>query len=41
VGVIYRSDAGEFLGPSTLTIEGIIDPATMEALACKEAMALA
>jgi ribonuclease HI len=29
------------MGASTLTLEGITDPATMEAIACREAMALA
>ncbi|KAK1650398.1 hypothetical protein QYE76_068203 [Lolium multiflorum] len=41
VGVICRSDNGDFMGASTLTVSGINDPATMEAIACREAMALA
>jgi hypothetical protein len=41
VGVVCRSALGEFMGASALTIPGITDPAVMEALACREAMALA
>ncbi|XP_071683223.1 uncharacterized protein [Lolium perenne] len=41
VAVICRGEAGDFMGASTLTLEGITDPATMEAIACREAMALA
>jgi ribonuclease HI len=41
VGVVCRDETGLFLGASTLTIPGIIDPAVMEALACREALALA
>jgi ribonuclease HI len=41
VGVFCRSVMGEFMGTSALTILGISDSAVMEALACREAMALA
>ena len=41
VGAICRNTAGSFLGASSLTIDGIADPAIMEALACREALALA
>jgi ribonuclease HI len=40
VGVVCRSVL-EFMGASTLTFPGITDPAVMEALACRKAMALA
>jgi ribonuclease HI len=40
-GVVCRSANGDFLGASTLTVSGIIDPTTMEVVACREAMALA
>jgi ribonuclease HI len=41
VGVVCRSGSGEFLGASSLTIQGISDHAVIEALACREALALA
>jgi ribonuclease HI len=41
VGVVYSSVMGEFMGASALTMPGISDPFVMEALACREAMALA
>ena len=41
MGVICRSETGEFMGASTLSISGVKDPAVMEALACREALALA
>jgi ribonuclease HI len=41
VGVVYRSEAGLFLGASSLKIQGIADPPTLEAIACREAIALA
>jgi ribonuclease HI len=41
VGVVCRDETGHFLGASTLTIRGIADPAVMEVLACREALALA
>jgi HPt (histidine-containing phosphotransfer) domain-containing protein len=41
VGVICR-DANDILfGPSNLTIEGIMKPAVLESMACREALALA
>jgi ribonuclease HI len=41
VGVVCRDGAGVFVGAATLTIKGISDPATLEAIACREALALA
>jgi ribonuclease HI len=41
VGAVCRDEAGLFLGASSLTIKGISDPTVLEALACREAMALA
>lgn len=37
---IARDDAGVFIGASVLVVEGITDPETMEALACREGLAL-
>ena len=41
VAVVCRNETGEFLGASSLTIEGIMDPGILETLACREALALA
>ena len=41
VGVVCRSTAGLFLGASTITFKDLSDPAILEALACREALALA
>jgi hypothetical protein len=41
VGVVCRSEQGVFLGASSLTVPGIADPTVMEAIACREALALA
>ncbi|KAK1683351.1 hypothetical protein QYE76_044199 [Lolium multiflorum] len=41
VAVVCRSEAGTFMGASTLTISGLDNPATLEAVACREALALA
>jgi ribonuclease HI len=41
VGVVCRSEAGLFLGASSLKIRGIADPSTLEAIACRKAIALA
>ena len=38
---VCRSSSGSFLGASAIKIEGISDPATLEALACREALDLA
>ncbi|KAE8771801.1 Acid phosphatase 1 [Hordeum vulgare] len=38
--VVCHNDAGNFLGRSTLVIDGQIDPATLEVIACREALAL-
>ena len=37
---VCRDAEGNFLGSSALVIEGVIDPATLEAIACREALAL-
>jgi hypothetical protein len=39
--VVCRSEAGTFMWASTLTISGLDNPATLEAMACREALALA
>ena len=39
--VICRDKSGKFLGASALVFEGLIDPASLEAHACSEALALA
>jgi ribonuclease HI len=41
VAVVCRSEHGEFLGDSATTIPDQDHPATLEALACREALALA
>jgi ribonuclease HI len=41
VGAMSRAEDGTFLGASILKIRGINDPAVLEAIACREAMALA
>jgi hypothetical protein len=41
VGDVCRLADGEFLGASSLTVQGITDPTTMEAIACQEVIALA
>jgi hypothetical protein len=33
VGVVCRSENGEFLGASSLNVPGVIDPTVMEAIA--------
>jgi hypothetical protein len=38
---IVHDGGGQFLGASTLVMEGCIDPETMEAVACREGLALA
>jgi hypothetical protein len=40
VGVVCWDESGSFLGASMLTVQGISDPAIMEAIACREALAL-
>ncbi|KAI5009183.1 hypothetical protein ZWY2020_010231 [Hordeum vulgare] len=39
--VICRNSSGVFLGASAIKIHGVSDPTTQEALACREALALA
>jgi hypothetical protein len=41
VEVVCRSESGVFLGASSISIPGISDPFVLEALACREALALA
>jgi ribonuclease HI len=41
VAAVCRDEAGNFLGASSLTISGISDPTVLEAMACREALALA
>jgi ribonuclease HI len=38
---ICRTEQGSYLGASAIVVEGIKDPASMEALACREGLALA
>ena len=38
---ICRDSYGQFLGASAIKIQGVTEPATLEALACREALALA
>ena len=38
---VCRDSSGQFLGASAIKIHGITEPATLEALACREALALA
>jgi ribonuclease HI len=39
--VICRNDKGVFLGDSSITIDGLMDPEVLEAMACAEALSLA
>ena len=41
VGVVCRSEEGAFLGASAMVYEGITDPGSLEALACREALNVA
>jgi ribonuclease HI len=41
VGAVCRSADGIYLGASSLTVEGITNPSVLEAMACREALALA
>ena len=41
VSAVCRDESGKFLGASTRTIQGVSDPATLEAMACAEALVLA
>jgi hypothetical protein len=41
VAAVARDEAGTFLGVSAVTSSGIMDPETMEALACREGLAFA
>jgi hypothetical protein len=38
---VCRDEAGNYLGSSSLVIDGQTDPATLEAIACRESLALA
>jgi ribonuclease HI len=39
--VVCRGEDGSFLGACSLTINGVSDPAILEAMACRKAIALA
>jgi hypothetical protein len=41
LGVVCRSDDGTFIEASAMAVNGISDPVTLEAMACREALALA
>jgi hypothetical protein len=41
VAAVCRGDDGVYLGASAVVVQGISDPTTLEALACREALALA
>ena len=41
VAAVCRSSNGTYLGASAVVVHGITDPGTLEALACREAIALA
>jgi ribonuclease HI len=41
VGVVCRDDRGAFQGASAMVFDGVTDPTTLEAYACREAMDLA
>jgi ribonuclease HI len=40
VAVVCRSEQWGFMGASSLTVDGLSDPAVLEAMACREALAL-
>jgi hypothetical protein len=40
VGIVFQDATGLFRGASSRTIEGISDPATLESMACVEALSL-
>jgi hypothetical protein len=41
VAAVCRSKEGTFLGAASLTIQGINDPSSLEAIACREALVFA
>jgi ribonuclease HI len=41
IAAIWRSETGLFMGASALTVKEDLSPAAFEALACREALALA
>jgi ribonuclease HI len=41
VGAVCRSQTGEYLGASAVVFDGITDPGCLEAMACRESLALA
>jgi hypothetical protein len=41
VAVVLRSGDGVYMGSSAVVFKGVSDPPTLEALACREALALA
>ena len=38
---VCRDEEGNFIGSSALVVEGVYDPPTLEAIACREALSLA
>ena len=38
---VARNAVGKFLGASAMVMEGLLEPNTVEAIACKEGLALA
>lgn len=41
MGVVCRNEQRAFQGASAVVFDGIVDPETLEALACREAISLA
>jgi hypothetical protein len=41
LGILCRGADGAFLGAFAVVVAGISDPTTLEAMACREALALA
>lgn len=41
VGVVFRDENGVYRGASAVVFDGVCDPATLEAYACREALSLA
>ena len=41
MGVIYRANDGSYMGASAISFEGVFVPASLKAMPCREALALA
>jgi ribonuclease HI len=41
VGVVFRDEHGVYRGASSVVFDGVCDPTTLEAYACREALSLA